>query len=30
MQILMVGAKKIWKFSKVDDIMPLIFDSLNK
>ncbi len=28
MSILLVGAKKIWKFSKVDDILPFIFDSL--
>lgn len=30
MEILMVGAEKIWKFSRVDDILPLIFDSLKK
>ncbi len=28
MNILLVGAKKIWKFEKVDDILPLIFDSI--
>ncbi len=28
MSILLVGAKKIWKFEKVDDILPLIFDSI--
>ena len=28
MSILLVGKKKIWKFSKVDDILPLIFDSI--
>ena len=28
MEILLVGAGKIWKFSKVDDILPFIFDSL--
>ena len=28
MNILLVGKKKIWKFSKVDDILPLIFDSI--
>ena len=28
MEIIMAGAEKIWKFSKVDDILPLIFDSL--
>ena len=28
MEILLVGGKKIWKFEKVDDILPLIFDSI--
>ncbi len=28
MEIIMVGAEKTWKFSRVDDILPLIFDSL--
>ena len=28
MSILLVGDEKIWKFSRVDDILPLIFDSL--
>ncbi len=28
MEILLVGADKIWKFKRVDDILPLIFDSL--
>lgn len=28
LEIIMVGAEKIWKFSCVDDILPLIFDSL--
>ncbi len=28
MSILLIGAKKIWKFEKVDDILPLIFDSI--
>ena len=28
MEILLVGAKKIWKFNKVDDLLPLIFDSI--
>ncbi len=28
MTILLVGGKKIWKFEKVDDILPLIFDSI--
>ena len=28
MEILLIGGKKIWKFSKVDDVLPLIFDSI--
>ena len=28
MSVIMVGAKRIWKFAKVDDILPLIFDSI--
>lgn len=28
MNIILVGAKKIWKFEKVDDILPFIFDSI--
>ncbi len=28
MGIILVGGKKIWKFEKVDDILPLIFDSI--
>ena len=28
MSIIMVGAAKIWKFARVDDILPLIFDSI--
>lgn len=28
MQIILVGSEKIWKFEKVDDILPLIFDSI--
>ena len=28
MEIIMVGSEKIWKFSRVDDILPFIFDSL--
>ena len=28
MSILMLGAKRIWKFERVDDILPLIFDSI--
>ena len=26
--VIMVGASKVWKFAKVDDILPLIFDSI--
>jgi len=29
MSILLVGAKAIWKFDKVDDILPFIFTSLD-
>ncbi|MBO5499262.1 MAG: cytidine deaminase [Bacteroidales bacterium] len=28
MEIILVGGKKIWKFDKVDDLLPLIFDSI--
>ena len=28
MSVLLVGAEKIWKFEKVDDLLPLIFDSI--
>lgn len=28
MSVIMVGAAKIWKFNRVDDILPLIFDSI--
>ena len=28
MSVIMVGGKKIWKFDKVDDILPMIFDSI--
>ena len=28
MSVIMVGGRKIWKFAKVDDILPLIFDSI--
>ncbi|MBR5043214.1 MAG: cytidine deaminase [Bacteroidales bacterium] len=28
MSVIMVGGKKVWKFEKVDDILPLIFDSI--
>lgn len=28
MSVIMIGASRIWKFEKVDDILPLIFDSI--
>ena len=28
MSVIMIGAHKVWKLEKVDDILPLIFDSL--
>ena len=28
MSVIMVGAKVIWKFKRVDDVLPFIFDSL--
>ena len=28
MSVIMVGAHKVWKFACVDDILPLIFDSI--
>ena len=28
MSVIMAGAKKIWKFDRVDDVLPLIFNSL--
>ena len=28
MSVILVGASKIWKFEKVDDILPLIFNSI--
>ena len=28
MAILLIGADKIWKFEKVEDLLPLIFDSI--
>ena len=28
MAVILVGASRIWKFEKVDDILPLIFDSI--
>ena len=27
-EVILVGAKRIWKFEKVDDLLPFIFDSL--
>ena len=28
MSVLLVGGKKIWKFASVDDLLPLVFDSI--
>ena len=28
MKVLLVGAEKIWRFDKVDDLLPLVFDSI--
>lgn len=28
MSVIMIGSKRIWKFNRVDDILPLIFDSI--
>ena len=28
MKVILVGSKKIWVFDKVDDLLPLIFDSI--
>ena len=28
MSVIMVGSERIWKFDRVDDILPLIFDSI--
>ena len=28
MEVILIGAKRIWKFAKVDDLLPFIFDSL--
>ena len=28
MAVLLVGSEKIWKFNKIDDLLPLIFDSI--
>ncbi len=30
MSVIMYGTKKTWKFDKVDDILPFIFDSFNE
>ena len=28
LKIILIGSKRLYKFSKVDDILPFIFDSL--
>ena len=28
MSVIMIGASRVWKFNRVDDILPLIFDSI--
>ena len=28
MSVILVGSEKIWRFDKVDDLLPLIFDSI--
>jgi hypothetical protein len=28
MSVIMISDSKIWKFDRVDDILPLIFDSI--
>ena len=28
LEVILIGAKRIWKFAKVDDLLPFIFDSL--
>jgi cytidine deaminase len=28
MSVLLVGSEKVWKFEKVDDLLPFIFDSI--
>ena len=28
MSVILIGARKIWKFKKIDDLLPLIFDSI--
>ena len=30
MEVLLVGSSKIWKFDRIDDILPFIFDSLTQ
>ncbi len=30
LSVIMFGTKKTWKFAKVDDILPFIFDSFNE
>ena len=30
MSVIMFGTDKVWKFSRVDDILPFIFDSFNE
>ena len=30
LRVIMFGEKKAWRFSKVDDILPFIFDSFNE
>lgn len=29
-EVILIGSQKIWKFSRIDDILPFIFDSLDK
>ena len=28
MNIILIGSEKIWKFTKVEDLLPFIFDSI--
>ena len=28
MRVLLIGAHKVWKFDRIDDLLPLIFDSI--
>ena len=30
LSVIMFGTEKTWKFEKVDDILPFIFDSFNE